>query len=859
MKSTDRLTVPKTKLGKSNILRVIYIGLIFVFCLLPLILLLFNIRGEDLRYVFSNDSFYKAIKNSLYYTLISALISMILALFTAYFLSRSNIKKGPFILLLTIPMLIPTLSVGLGIRMLFGTNGLLDTLFGIEKDVIGNTGLILGSIIVSFPPTFLILYDALKYENKFPYDAAEIMGVKKFSTFFNVTLPYLFKPLVTAFFACFTLIFSDYGMPMELGGKVKTLPMYLYEQISSLYKYGRGALVGLFLLIPALLSFFVDMFLKENYSDDANESLIKPSKLFNTLTVIICSIVILFISIPEISFISLSFIKGYPSNMEFTFDNLKNIFTNTHGVGLIAYIKNSILIAFLTGAIGTFFAYTAGYLSTRVKSKSGKVLHFLSVSSIAIPGIVLGVGYIFLFKETKGFFYGTITILVAVNVIHFLGSPYLMAKNCFEKMNSNYETVGKTIGVSNFRIFLNVLVPNSLNTLVEMFSYFFLNSMITISAVAFLSTYASQPLSLLITTYEKTSNYEMQAVVSLTILLLNLFFKGVFALLQNIALKKTNKKEINVSMELTRYQFDLLVFLESRGKQRYSQRSLSDDLTLSLGTVNKLIKDLLAANCIAYDMNDELYITEKGIKVLEPYKVKRAIIIAAGFGSRLAPITFDTPKPLILINGVRIIDTLIDALLGKGIENITIVRGYQKEKFDVLLEKYPFIQFVDNEEFNNTNNISSLVKVAGRIDRCYICDADLYVKNPDVISKYEFTTCYAAAKVNETDDWCFKKVNGYAANYQMGGVDCYQAYGISFWNEKDSVLLREDLIKAYNSRAGKENFWDVVPLKIYKKNYRVEIKKCHKSDMAEIDNLSELLALDPGYKDYPGINKFLSD
>ena len=837
----------------THILRYVYIGLIFLFCILPLVFLLINITSADSAFVFKDSLFYEAMGNSFLYASISALLSTLLALITAYYLSRASISKKIkrlFVLLFTIPMLIPTLSVGLGLRTLFGINGFLDLLLGIEIESIGFFGLILGSIIISFPPTFLIIYDALKYEDKAPYDAAEIAGINKFSTFFRVTLPYLVKPLITAFFACFTLIFADYGIPMELAGKVKTLPMYLYEQINAVYKYGRGALVGVFLLIPAVMSFIVDLFLKEDVSGDASKAKMQSSKLFNILTYVISIIAVIIIITPEISFVSLSLVKKFPNDMTFTLDNVKKVFENTGGMGLPTFIKNSLVMSLLTGLFGTIFAYTIAYFSTRLKGVSSKILHFLSISSIAIPGIVLGVGYVFLFKDTNGFFYGTIAILVVVNVFHFLGSPYLMARNVFLKMNKDYEIVGQTIGVNKFKIFLNVLLPNSLSTLLEMFSYFFLNSMITISAVAFLFTYKTQPLALQINVFEKNGDYEMQAVVSLVILVINLVFKGGFGLLSSFINKKMKGRGEEEIMELSRYQFNLLTFLEKEGKGKYSQRQLADALTLSLGTINKVVKELTELNFIAYTSSGSLYITDKGIKALEPYKVRKAIIIAAGFGSRMVPVTLDTPKPLVKVNGVRIIDTLLDALYAKDIKNITIVVGYLKEQFQQLVEKYPTIKFIENPIYNESNNISSMFAAKDIIDRCYICEADLVISNPEVITKYQYSSNYLGAHVAETDDWCFYKKRGYIDRVAIGGEDCWHMIGISYWNEKDSNKLREDIVKVFNSRGGKEKYWDNVPLTVCKKDFNIEVRDCLKSDVTEIDNFSELVIIDPSYKDY---------
>ena len=148
------------------------------------------------------------------------------------------------------------------------------------------------------------------------------------------------------------------------------------------------------------------------------------------------------------------------------------------------------------------------------------------------------------------------------------------------------------------------------------------------------------------------------------------------------------------------------------------------------------------------------------------------------------------------------------------------------------------------------------MKCIDLIDRCYICEADLYITNPDIIRKYEFSTNYLGAKVKETDDWCFKKVNGCATNYNRGGEDCYQAYGISYWNAEDSEKLKSDIVKVYNSRGGKEYFWEAVPMRVCRKNYRIEIRNCHKADIIEIDNFMELVAADPSYRDYPGAEQF---
>ena len=833
-------------------LRIIAIGCILLFAILPLLTLAFQISGKDWAFIAKDRSFQQAILHSLSYTSVAAVITTLLALSAAFLLETSNLHhKNIYVVLLTLGMLVPTISAGLGLRILFGTNGFLDLLFGIKTEIRGMPGLITGSVMTSFPATFLILYDAMRYEDKGPYDAAAIMGIKRISSFFKLTIPYLHIALISAFFACFTLIFSDYGIPMEIAGKVKTLPMYLYDQFMSSFQYGRGSIAGLVLLVPSVVSFVFDLVFKDQSVSEKQNRLIAPSKGFDRFAAVVLICLCLFLFLPQLAFICLSFTSSFPNDLHFTFEHVTRIFSNTYGVGLTAYISNSLLLAFLTALTGTCFAYALGYMSVRKSGKIGQFVDLFALSTIAIPGLVLGIGYIFLFKGTNGSFYGTFLILIVVNIFHFLGSPYLLAKNSLSKINSDYEVIGETLGISKGKIISHVLIPHSLSTLVEMFSCFFLNSMITISAVAFLCSYDNQPLSILITTYEKNSNYEMQSVISLILLVLNAVARGLFTLITT-AIHRSGNREREGGTGLSRLEFNLLTYLERNGKGIYSQRKLADDLTITLSNAVKLVKDLEKQDFINLLADGSIEISGKGLKALEPYRVRKAIILAAGFGQRLAPVTLDTPKPLVKVNGVRILDTLLDALYAKGITNITIVRGYKKEQFDALLTKYPTLKFIDNPSFNLANNIGSLIQAIDLIDRCYICEADLYISNPDVINRYEYRSNYLGAKVTETDDWCFKKKNGFAVQYQMGGTDCYQAFGISFWNGEDSEKLKSDLKKVYASRGGKENLWEQVPLKIMRKNYQLEIRKCHKSDIIEIDNYIELIAADPSYSGYPG-------
>ena len=296
-----------------------------------------------------------------------------------------------------------------------------------------------------------------------------------------------------------------------------------------------------------------------------------------------------------------------------------------------------------------------------------------------------------------------------------------------------------------------------------------------------------------------------------------------------------------MNQTLTRKQFDILSILAEE-KGTLSQRQLGEKSGHSLGTVNRVMQELTELQYVT-----EGEITGAGISALEPYRAKRAIFIAAGFGSRLVPITFNTPKPLVRVHGQRIIDGLIDACLDAGINEIYIVRGYLAEQFDQLLYKYPMIRFLENPVYNEANNISSAMVARYMLSNAYVFEADLLISNPKIITKYHYTSDFLAIKKDRTDDWCFTVKDGVIVEEKVGGLDCWQMVGISYWNEEDGHKLSDDIKMTYEQPGGKERYWEQVPLVFCKKHYKVEVRECRENDIIEIDTFRELKAIDKTY------------
>lgn len=295
-------------------------------------------------------------------------------------------------------------------------------------------------------------------------------------------------------------------------------------------------------------------------------------------------------------------------------------------------------------------------------------------------------------------------------------------------------------------------------------------------------------------------------------------------------------------IELSRKQFDVLTCIE-KNKTILTQREISEITRMSVGSVNRVISFLVEMGLLC---NGAL--TSVGYEVLEPYRVKRAVFIAAGFGSRMVPITLNTPKPLVRVNGVRMIDTLLDAVVAAEIEEIYIVRGYLGEQFDQLRYKYPNIHFVENPIYNEANNISSALCVRHLLQNAYVLEADLVLYNPALITKYQYTSNYLGVPVAMTDDWCFlTNKNQIISKLAIGGTNCYHMFGISYWNAQDGVKLYEDIKKVYDMPGGKERYWDQVSLEYCIKNYKVEVRTCTFDDIIEIDTFNDLKKLDSSY------------
>ena len=512
--------------------KIINLSIAAFFCvcvILPICSMFTRITPKAFDDLIHSAQFWTAVQNSLKTSAASTLISMTLALAAAWCLERTAIRfKSAFSMIFVIPMLIPSISHAFGMVTLFGANGLLTNFFGLNSGIYGFWGIVAGSVIYSFPVALLMFTSILRYEDGLPYKAADILGISRFYQFVSITLPYLRKTLISVFFAVFTMTITDYGVPLLIGGTQITLSVLMYNKAVGLLDYSTGSAIGALLLIPAVIAFVADLLNPENNQGTFVAEAVKPEKKTgrDVASYLFCSILSLCVLMPVAAFCIMVFETKYPVNADFTLYHIEK--TMNRGAG--EYFANSLVYATLTGLIGTTAAFICSYMTARMRGKFVRVLHLLSLVSMSIPGIVLGLSYVIFFSKTP--IYGTVAIILLVNSIHFFSSPYLMMYNTLSKVNENLESVGLCLGVSRLRIIVNVILPKVKHTILEMFSYFFVNSMMTISAVSFLAPPAPKPVALMINQFEAQLLMESAAFVSLMILIANMVVKSGIAFIE---------------------------------------------------------------------------------------------------------------------------------------------------------------------------------------------------------------------------------------------------------------------------------------------------------------------------------------
>lgn len=226
--------------------------------------------------------------------------------------------------------------------------------------------------------------------------------------------------------------------------------------------------------------------------------------------------------------------------------------------------------------------------------------------------------------------------------------------------------------------------------------------------------------------------------------------------------------------------------------------------------------------------------------------------MAAGIGKRMQPVTMDTPKPLVKVHGVRMIDTVIQGLRKNGITEIIVVVGHLKEKFQVLEREYPGLSLVENPYYDSCNNISSLYMAREYIEDAIILDGDQMIYNPQVLSpEFERSGYNCIWTEGQTQEWLLTVEEGIVKNCsRTGGKHGWQLFSISRWTKEDGQKLKRHLEIEFEEKKNTQIYWDDVALFCYPDEYCLGIRRMEQGDILEIDDLTELAGIDESYQVY---------
>ena len=526
------------------VLSIVIIIPLLIFLILPITIVLlksFKVDGDRWgldNYVttLSESHFWTVVNNSLAVAGTVTIIAVTLALVFAYAMQRSQIPgKKYFSLVAMLPVFAPSLVQALGLIFLLGRNGVVNRWLELDIEIYGFWGIVIADVIYAFPQAFLLLSAALAVADSRPYEAARMLGASRRQIFFDVTLPSIKFGLISSIFLVFTVTITDFGNAMVIGGNYSVLATEIYNQVSGQMNFNLGSVIAIILLIPVFIAFAIERFADRKQhaliSDNAVPMVARKNFAFDSLmfsfSSLICGLILLVIGIVVFA----SFVKLWPYNMSMTLDNY-----NIHSQGGLDPLKTSIIVSLVAAIIGVVMVTGSAYVVNKSKSIVGSLLNFFSILPAAIPGMVLGLAYIFFFNEPSNpmnFIYGGIFILAINNVYHYHAQGFLTATTSLKQISSTFDETSACLGANLFVTIKRVTLPIILPAILSIAVFFFMRTMVTLSAVIFLVSPSVNMAAVSVMLLDDAGNTTQAAafstliiaIVLSTLVLLNLILK----------------------------------------------------------------------------------------------------------------------------------------------------------------------------------------------------------------------------------------------------------------------------------------------------------------------------------------------
>lgn len=446
---------------------------------------------ENYTRYFTDPSFLKVIGNSFAVALPATALTIGIAYVFAYALHRSAIAlKRLWYVIAMVPLFAPSLVQALGLQLLLGRNGLLNRTLGTEFDIYGYWGIFIADTLYALPHAVLIMSAALAVADARLYESARMLGASDWRMFRTVTLPATRYGLVSATFIVFTIVITDFGNPMVIGGDYGVLATEIYNQVSGQANFRLGAVIGIVLLVPAAVAVVIERRVarRQAAAITAGAVPLVPERQRALDAVLLGFVALVCLAVLAVvgMVVYASFVRLWPYNLTLT---LSNYDFDVQG-GYEPFLT-SLKMALTATIVGVVMATLAAYVAQNSRTGLGRLLYFISILPAAVPGMVLGLGYIFAFNDPANpvyAIYGTILMLALNTVYHYHAQGFLTATTALKQIDSTFDEASEMLGGGFLRTFWQVHLPIILPSLVGLGVFFFMRSMVTLSGVIFLVT-----------------------------------------------------------------------------------------------------------------------------------------------------------------------------------------------------------------------------------------------------------------------------------------------------------------------------------------------------------------------------------
>ena len=535
---------------------------LLVFLAVPLaMILLRSVESRDGVFVglanfaayFQSPSVGNSLRNSLQFAVLTTVVTVPLAFCFAYAIQRSRIPfKGLWRNIAMIPILAPSLLAAISFIYLFGNQGWLKFVigwFGINT-IYGMPGMVLAMTFSSFPHALMILLAALALSDARLYEVAEALGTSEWRKFTTITLPGAKYGLVSACMVVFTMAVSEFGVPKVIGGNTAVLAVDIYKQVIGQQNFQIGAVVSLLLLLPAVVAYGIDHLVQRRAQAlltarsvpyQARRSPLRDNLLL-AFVVVISAALVLVVGMAAYG----SLVKVWPYNLSLTLNHYTYGFQEA---GLEHAYWNSLQLAIWCAVLGSAITFSGAYWLEKTRRDQTEGLNFLrplirfqAMLPMAIPGMVLGIGYILFFNHPSNplnFLYGTMTVLVLSTIFHFYSSSHLTAVTALKQIDGEFESVSASLKVPFYKTFWRVTVPVCLPSILDIFRYYFVNAMTTISCVVFLYSPKTTPASVSILQLDEAGAIGSAAAMATLIVITSAAVTAVIFVVEWWLLKRT--------------------------------------------------------------------------------------------------------------------------------------------------------------------------------------------------------------------------------------------------------------------------------------------------------------------------------